>query len=106
MKKIGNTNFGEKFVCDRISTITVIMTFLLACGVLVGAVSAVEAPEIEWQRCLGGSSTDYASSVQQTEDGGYIVVGTTSSTYGDVTGNHGNSDAWVVKLDAKGSIMW
>lgn len=61
---------------------------------------------IQWQRCLGGSWYDRANDVEQTSDGGYIVVGSTRSTDGDVTGNHGKEDAWVVKLDASGNIQW
>lgn len=62
---------------------------------------------IEWQRCLGGSDDEYAESVQQTADGGYIVAGRTWSTDGDVAGNHGISqDAWIVKLDSQGAIQW
>jgi hypothetical protein len=36
--------------------------------------------------------------VQQTLDGGYIVGGETKSNEADVSGNHGEFDAWVVKL--------
>jgi hypothetical protein len=68
--------------------------------------TAQTAPSIEWQKALGGDSNDKANSVQQTSDGGYIIAGESSSTDGDVTGNHGNSDYWIVKLDASGSIEW
>jgi hypothetical protein len=61
---------------------------------------------IQWQKCLGGSSDDYATSIQQTTDGGYILVGITNSNDGDVTGNNGGSDVWVVKLDTTGNIQW
>jgi len=62
--------------------------------------------ELQWQKCLGGSDDDYAQSIQQTEDGGYIVAGTTESNDGDVSGNHGNYDSWIVKLDETGNIQW
>src|SRR5579883_2263275 len=61
---------------------------------------------IQWQKTLGGGGTDEAHCVQQTTDGGYIVAGTSSSTDGDVTGNKGGSDCWIVKLDGNGSIQW
>jgi PKD repeat protein len=64
------------------------------------------AGKVLWQRCLGGSNLDSASSIQQTSDGGYIVAGETSSDDGDVSGNHGDRDAWLVKLDADGKIAW
>jgi hypothetical protein len=59
-----------------------------------------------WQKCLGGSDDDVARCVQQTKDGGYIVAGTTNSNNGDVSGNHGGSDCWMVKLDSNGNIKW
>jgi len=55
---------------------------------------------IEGQHCMGGSGSDRASSIRQTADGGYIVAGSTESTDGDVSGNHGASDIWVVKLES------
>jgi type 1 glutamine amidotransferase len=61
---------------------------------------------IVWQKSLGGTGYDWPSSIQQTADGGYIVAGSTSSNDGDVTGNHGYDDMWVVKLDSLGAIVW
>jgi hypothetical protein len=61
---------------------------------------------IEWQKSLGGSNYDAARSIQQTNDGGYIVVGDSYSNDGDVSGNHGNVDLWVVKLTNYGIIEW
>ncbi|MCC7436869.1 MAG: T9SS C-terminal target domain-containing protein [Armatimonadetes bacterium] len=64
---------------------------------------------IEWQKSLGGSGDDYAASIQQTADGGYIVAGTSASTDGDVTGRHGASsfpDYWIVKLASTGGVEW
>ncbi len=54
-----------------------------------------------WQRTLGGSHADGAMSVQQTKDGGYVFAGFTNSDDGDVSGNHGDNDAWVVKFSTK-----
>ncbi len=61
---------------------------------------------IVWNKLLGGSGSDYASHIQQTSDGGYIISGySTSSANGDVSGtNHGSNDYWIVKLDALGNI--
>lgn len=54
----------------------------------------------QWQKCLGGSDYDGARSIQSTSDGGYIIVGASSSIDGDVTGNHGSRDCWLVKLSS------
>jgi hypothetical protein len=67
---------------------------------------AAGAEAIEWQKCLGGSDIDYANSIQQTSGGGYIGAGYTNSTDGGMAGNHGDADAWVVKLNASGDIVW
>ena len=61
---------------------------------------------IQWQKCLGGVDNDYGYSIQQTADGGYILTGETSSNDGDVLGNHGGGDAWIVKLSSLGEIQW
>ena len=61
---------------------------------------------IEWQNCFGGSKDEFCQSVQQTADGGYIVGGYTESNNGDVLGNHGGADYWIIKLDASGAIEW
>ncbi|MGZ3751180.1 MAG: T9SS type A sorting domain-containing protein [Bacteroidia bacterium] len=61
---------------------------------------------IQWTKCFGGTSLDSGSSIQQTSDGGYILVGSTMSNNGDVSGNHGNYDAWLVKLNNAGTLQW
>src|SRR5437667_9741227 len=53
---------------------------------------------LEWQKSLGGSNLDWAASIQQTRDGGYIVAGQSSSIDGDLSGKHGGEDYWIVKL--------
>ena len=63
-------------------------------------------PSIQWQKCLGGTNAEEANSIQQTSDGGYIVAGNTLSNDGDVSGYHGYSDFWVVKLNSAGNLQW
>jgi len=55
---------------------------------------------ISWEKTYGGSDYDWASSIQQTIDGGYIVVGYTE-TFGA-----GGADAWVMKLNSTGGVVW
>ncbi len=61
---------------------------------------------IEWQKCFGGSDADFLNDIRQTPDSGYIVVGATYSTDGDVVGNHGYNDMWVLKLSPIGALQW
>lgn len=61
---------------------------------------------IQWQNCYGGSLLEYSTAAYPTPDGGYIFSAYTESNDGDVSGNHGAYDCWVVKLNATGSIQW
>lgn len=61
---------------------------------------------IQWQKSLGGSSSDVAYSVEQTKDGGYIVTGYAESNDGLVINNHGYTDFWVTRLDENGNLIW
>jgi hypothetical protein len=64
------------------------------------------AGKIEWQKTYGGPENDGASGfferpvIRQTFDGGYLIVGTTSSF------GAGASDIWVLRLAADGDILW
>ena len=60
--------------------------------------------EIQWEKSFGGSSGDNGFSIQQTNDGGYIIGGTSASNDGDVTNNHGNRDIWIIKINEIGEI--
>jgi len=55
---------------------------------------------LAWQKTFGGSVEDYAYSIQQTTDGGYIVAGYTISF------GYGNRNAYVLKLNSDGNLAW
>ena len=59
-----------------------------------------------WQKSIGGTADDLFYTAISTDDGGYLCVGNTNSNDGDVTGNHGGTDVWAVKLDGNGAIVW
>ncbi|HLG34860.1 MAG TPA: T9SS type A sorting domain-containing protein [Bacteroidia bacterium] len=80
--------------------------FTLSAAIIFSVNGFSQAPAIQWQKCFGGISADVASSIQLTNDGGYIVAGCTSSNDGDVSGNHGGIDCRVLKLDSVGNIEW
>ena len=53
-----------------------------------------------WTKTFGGELDDWGSAVQQTLDGGYIIIGSTES-YGS-----GNFDYYLIKTDTDGNTMW
>ena len=73
---------------------------------LLLSITIIAQPNIEWQRSLGGSEDEYAKSIQQTNDFGFIITGYTNSNDGDVSVNYGAADYWVIKLDASGNLSW
>ena len=62
--------------------------------------------EVEWKKNYGGSKNEYAYAIGITPDKGYIIGGHTDSNDGDVSGNHGGRDYWVIKLNATGDLVW
>lgn len=61
------------------------------------------AGDLQWQKRLGGSGDDFIRDIKQTTDGGYIVIGYTSS---NLPGTHGLKEAYVVKLTSTGTTQW
>lgn len=71
-----------------------------ACGVLsIATIGTVGAQET-WRRTYGGNGADRAACVRQTDDGGYIVAGSTGSF------GHGSGDVYLVRLSADGDLLW
>lgn len=61
-----------------------------------------------WSRAYGGTGNDGASSVIQTSDGGYALVGYTYSYGADQPASYGTGEAniWLVKTDSSGNMQW
>lgn len=58
------------------------------------------AGNVAWQRTYGGPSFDAFWAIEQTADGGWILAGETTSF------GAGNWDAWCLKLNASGNVVW
>lgn len=76
---------------------------------------------VVWSKNLGGTGNDFANSLIQTKDGGFLIAGASISSNGDVTSNSkgtiitsstGTDSAvnsynyWVVKANNAGTIQW
>ncbi|MFN0274226.1 MAG: T9SS type A sorting domain-containing protein [Chitinophagales bacterium] len=60
-----------------------------------------------WEQSYGGSLNDYAKGMVFSPDGeGYVIAGSTYSNDGDVSGNNGQRDAWVFKINTDGDLLW
>ncbi len=55
---------------------------------------------LQWTQTYGGAGGNDGYSVQQTNDGGYIIGGSTQS-YGA-----GNMDAYLIKTTSNGALLW
>lgn len=54
----------------------------------------------QWMKVYGGAASDWGDYVEQTSDGGYKVVGYTTSF------GAGGHDIYVLKVDASGGLQW
>jgi hypothetical protein len=59
-----------------------------------------QIPDTIWTKTFGGPLADVGNSVKQTNDGGFIVAGTTSSF------GAGGQDIYLIKTDENGDTLW
>lgn len=65
---------------------------------------------IIWKKTFGGSGDENSptpNSIIQTNDDGFLVASSTTSSDGDLVGlNHGSNDVWILKLSSNGDLLW
>ncbi|RDC66070.1 T9SS type A sorting domain-containing protein [Adhaeribacter pallidiroseus] len=61
-----------------------------------------------WDKRFGGTNHDYLNQVIATQDGGYLLAGSSlSNTGGDKSqSSRGGQDYWVVKINSTGTKQW
>ena len=62
--------------------------------------------ELDYIKTYGGSDDDRGYDLVQLEDSGFILLGYSKSSDGDVSLNKGQHDNWVIRIDQKGKIIW
>jgi len=61
---------------------------------------------LQWRRYFGGTSNDRSYDAIETKEGDFVLVGSSESQDVDITNPKGEYDIWVVKIDAKGNLLW
>jgi hypothetical protein len=73
-------------------------------------VKADTSGQILFEKSYGGSYHDFSYNLVKAYDGGFLLVGSSSSNDGDVTGHHGSTmsvyDYWVARTDSSGVLLW
>ncbi|SHG86869.1 hypothetical protein [Winogradskyella jejuensis] len=59
-----------------------------------------------WEKTLGGTSFDVARDISITRDNCFLLAGSSRSSDGDVSENKGQNDAWALKVNANGDLLW
>ena len=65
--------------------------------------------ELLWEKNYGGSSSDEASLIFETNSGDFFILGTTRSNDGDITSNNSDdnlTDYWMLRIDTDGNLLW
>lgn len=62
--------------------------------------------QIVWSRCYGGTASEQINQILLNPDGGFFISGSASSNDGDVSGQNGVDDFWLIKCDSLGNIEW
>lgn len=62
----------------------------------------------EWDKTFGGTSNDYFSNIIESNDGGYVICGSSESGIGGdkSEASRGGMDIWIVKIDETGLKQW
>lgn len=70
------------------------------------AIKLSSSGDLEWSRFFGGNFTDTPESIIQTNDNGFIIVGSSDSTDTDISNNIGTYDFWVIRISSSGDLIW
>ena len=97
---------GGFIVCGTTSSIDGDVTGYHGGGSDYWIVKLSSTGTVLWKKTIGGTGDDMATSVDVEPTQTFLIAGLTSSNDGDVSGNHGNFDVFVVRLDNNGNIIY
>jgi len=63
-------------------------------------------PQVNHLKCIGGTGEDNTFYVIKLRDGNFLSCGFTDSHNGDFDAKNGGADAFLIKTDDKGNIIW
>lgn len=110
MKKSGISRNGQFFPFIEGQKLNSVFNYMLIGAyvtfIMTFSNSAIKAQSIQWEQNYGGSLSDRAQMIRQTDDGGFVVCGYSKSDDQDVPGNYGRDDVLVLKMDNSGNLEW
>jgi len=80
--------------------------YIVTTGILRNNVTDISIQKVNaigdtiWTKVIGGTGRDYGYNLKKTNDGGYVIVGSTKS-FGS-----GDQKIWLIKLDSSGDTTW
>jgi hypothetical protein len=79
---------------------------MLAGFFVLGAVTAsfAQAPDTIWTKIYGDNDFERGSSIVNTDDGGFAIVGVTDALF--TSGSIQDGDVWLLRLDSMGDTLW
>ena len=89
---------SNKYLIHKTIKLFCIVLFIISYTSIIA-----QTPLIEWQKNFGGTEDEQIRSSIKTLDGGYIAVGYTKSSIGDLM-NYGGSDVLIQKFNNNGEL--
>ncbi len=95
-------------IIKRIGVLVLVMFVAFSPGgPIETSASPIITPALSWNTFLGGSGSDVPYSMAADGSGNTYVAGQSTATWGSpIRAFSGNVDAFVVKLDRNGTLLW
>ena len=88
-----------------LTMLLIVILLLTSCDTLE-IINNAQTLFIDWAYCYGGSAVDALYDITETGDNCYVGVGQSYSDDGDLLGNNGKYDVWVIKFRRNGDLIW